>query len=199
MPETVFCPSCGAEYLAGVRLCADCNVPLGESVPGVGDDEVVYDLAEWSQQQRSQLELLLTGAGLTHRWEVGSDLIVLEADEAAIEKLMEEIEASWDAPPLPMSEADDGDDEHKYAVMSNLFVAADRLQKSPDDAATAGEFYQAADAVAETGAPFGIDVPEWRQVQELAASLAAAMETDVHDDVISRDAAALKALLARYV
>ena len=82
--------------------------------------------------------------------------------------------------------------------MSDLFVAADRLQKDPSDAAVAGEFYMAADAAAVTAAPFGIDTREWQQVQELAASLVAScrMETAIDDDVLSRDAAALRAVLA---
>jgi hypothetical protein len=103
--------------------------------------------------------------------------------------------------PLPATDedADDGGDEATYAVMSNLFVAADRLQKDPADAANAGDFYLAADAAAITPAPFGIDRLEWQQVQELAASLAGAMESDVDDDVVARDASALRALLARYV
>jgi hypothetical protein len=220
MAGTTFCPSCGAEYLSGVLECADCRVPLTPpaAVPAYGyaaatapvdqatagddgDDEVVYDLAEWGQDQRSQLERLLTGGNVTHRWEVGTDLVVMEADEEGVERLMEEVEAAWDAPPLPSSadEDDGGADEANYAVMSDLFVAADRLGKDPADAAIAGEFYLAADAAAETPPPFGIDGPDWRQIQELAASVAGAMEADAEDDVISRDATALRALLARYV
>ena len=223
MAGTTFCPNCGAEYLSGVLECADCHVPLTQPAPpsgygfastavgtptldadtgdGDGDDEVVYDLAEWGQDQRSQLERLLTGGNITHRWEVGTDLVVLEADEDGVERLMEEVEAAWDSPPLPSSadEDDGGADEANYAVMSDLFVAADRLGKDPADAAIAGEFYLAADAAAETPPPFGIDGPDWRQIQELATSVAGAMEADAEDDVIKRDATALRALLARYV
>jgi hypothetical protein len=207
MPSTTFCPSCGAEYLAGVTECADCRVPLGQDVTvplgATADaDEVVYDLGDWSQDDRNQLELLLTGSGVIHRWEVGSDLVILEADADGVERLMDEVEAASGVAPLPVTadEADDGGDEVTYAVMSDLFVAADRLQKDPSDAASAGDFYLAADAAAVTAAPFGIDRLEWQQVQEVAASIANAMEsTDIDDDVIARDAAALRALLARYV
>lgn len=206
MAATTFCPSCGAEYLAGVSECADCRVPLSQDLPVVGEappdaDEVIYDLGDWSQDDRNQLELLLTGSSVIHRWEVGSDLVVLEADADGVERLMDEVEASGGVAPLPVTddETDDGDDEATYAVMSNLFVAADRLQKDPSDAAAAGDFYMAADATALTPPPFGIDAPIWQQVQELAASLAAALESDVDDDSIARDAAALRAMLAGYV
>jgi hypothetical protein len=219
MASTTFCPSCGAEYLAGITECIDCHIPLGapagamemsESLTtapaqapaaSATAEEVVYDLSDWGLEDRNQIERLLTGSGVTHRWEVGSDLVVLEADADGVEKLMDEVEEAGAVPPLPAIEddADDGNDEVTYAVMSDLFVAADRLQHDPADAAVAGDFYLASDAAGITSPPFGIDRLEWQQVQELAAALAAAMETDVNDDVIARDAAALRALLARYV
>ncbi len=204
MPNTTFCPSCGAEYLAGVAECADCHVPLGvapvETVQSAEADEAVYDLADWGQQDRNQLELLLTGAGIIHRWEVGTDLVVLEVDADRVDALLDEVEGAAAVPPLPSSDDDeDVDDEATYTVMSNLFVAADKLQKDPADAAAAGDFFIAADAAAVTPPPFGIDRPEWQQVQEVAASLAAALESDVDDDVVARDASTLRAMLARYV
>ncbi|HZN15805.1 MAG TPA: hypothetical protein VFB78_16170 [Acidimicrobiales bacterium] len=206
MPATTFCPSCGAEYLAGVTECADCQISLTETRPLAADaqsdvDEVVYDLSDWSTGDRSQLEQLLTSGEIIHRWEVGTDLVVLEANADAVELLLDEVEAAGAVPPLAAidDEADDGDDEAVYQVMSDLFVAADRLQKDPSDAANAGDFYVAADAVAVTPAPFGIDRLEWQQVQELAASLATAMESDIDDDVLARDASALRSLLSRYM
>ena len=221
MRSTNFCPSCGAEYLAGVLECADCHVPLGgdattptetvtapTTTPAMatelssdGSEEVVFDLADWGTDDRMQLERLLTGEGITHRWEVVSDLVVFEKDADVVEGLLDDVEAAGDAPPLPAidDEADDGNDEANYAVMSDLFVAADVLQKDASDAANAGEFFVAAEAVASTPAPFGIDRLEWQQVQELAASIAAALESDADDDVISGDAAMLRKLLSRYV
>jgi hypothetical protein len=204
MPSTTFCPSCGAEYLAGVTMCTDCQVPLDQplavDINEVEGDQVVYDLSDWGQDERAQVERLLTGAEITHRWEVGTDLVVLEADADGVERLLDEVEGAAAVPPLPATaDEDDGGDEATYAVMSDLFVAADRLQKDPADAAVAGDFYVAADAAMVTPAPFGIDRLEWQQVQELAQSLTGAMETDADDDVIARDANVLRSILARYV
>ena len=220
MPSTTFCPSCGAEYLAGVTECSDCHVALSPAAPApsmssvfgapsgvdappastAGTDEVFYDLGDWGQDDRAQAERLLTAANITHRWEVGSDLVVLEADADQVEGLLDEVEEAGAVPPLPAVDDDgEGDDEATYTVMSDLFVAADRLQHDPADAAIAGDFYLAADAAAATPPPFGIDRIEWQQVQELSASLAAALEADADDDAIVRDAGALRGLLARYV
>lgn len=204
MASTTFCSSCGAEYLAGVEMCADCGIPLNPEPPlpvGEEEGEVVFDLSEWSNEDRGQLERLLVGERITHRWEVGSDLVVREEDADAVERVLDEVEASGEAAPLAAisDDVDDGGDEANYTVMSDIFVAADRLQKDPSDSAAAGDFFIAADAVAITPAPFGIDRLEWQQVQELAASVASALETDVDDDVIAADASMLRKLLSRYV
>ena len=97
MASTNFCPSCGAEYLAGVTMCADCQISLdAEAALPVGDDdgdgEVVFDLSEWSSDDRAQIERLLTGERVTHRWEVVSDLVVREEDADAVERLEKRVE-----------------------------------------------------------------------------------------------------------
>jgi hypothetical protein len=35
----MFCPNCKAEYLPGVTVCAECKIPLVESLPAEADHE----------------------------------------------------------------------------------------------------------------------------------------------------------------
>jgi hypothetical protein len=71
----MICPTCGAEYREGYYRCADCDVPLVESLPEESPDEVTgrhggeeADLVEVARTQDNSLLLvyksLLEGAGI---------------------------------------------------------------------------------------------------------------------------------------
>lgn len=179
-----------------------------------GSDVIVYELDEWSPDQRGALEQRLVGAEISHQWEtpsgadveesyepgnpwvVGTDLVVGEQDEDAVDALIDDIE-SPDA--LDEAEDDGVDDEANYAIMANLYVAADRLKDDPGDLAVAGEFFDAADAARTADAPFGIDPEVWRRVQELAAEVTAAVEQEADDEQVRAAAQRLRDVLFSYV
>ncbi len=188
--------------------------------PAGGDDDqdldqmLVYELDPWTPDERGALDQRLTAAGIVHQWEAptgadlaegyepghpwieGTDLLVGEHDEAAVEALIDDI----DSPDALAAEEDDGGaDEANYAIMANLYVAADRLKDDPDDLGVAGEFFDAADGAVETPVPFGIDAEVWRRVQALAAEVAKAIEDDAETDVVRSGAQKLRDLLFGYV
>lgn len=101
--STRWCPSCRAEYVAGVGVCADCDVGLVDDAPlppvaDAGAEQLAYELAEWSAESRVLLERLLTGHGVVHAWEA-TTLVVRTDDEARADALIDQVEAS-DAPAL---------------------------------------------------------------------------------------------------
>lgn len=188
--------------------------------PGQGGDEgtevVVYELDEWTADQRGALEQRLVAADIEHQWEtgsgadvevsyepgdawaVGTDLVVGEKDEETVDALLDDIE-NPDALEAVDDADDGGQDEANYAVMSNLYVAADRLKDDPGDLALAGEFFDAADAARTIEAPFGIDPEVWRRVQELAGEVSRSVEQEADDTEVAGHAQRLRDVLFSYV
>jgi hypothetical protein len=62
---------------------------------GAGDVEVVYDLDDWSEIERGAVTDRLREAGIPHGWQ-GSALHVAEADEAAVENILDIVEGEND-------------------------------------------------------------------------------------------------------
>ncbi|CAN5746730.1 hypothetical protein BH20ACT2_BH20ACT2_09770 [soil metagenome] len=97
--STRWCPSCRAEYVAGVGVCADCDIALVDDAPlppadaAAGAEQLGYELAEWSTESRVLLERLLTGHGVVHAWEAAT-LVVRADDEARADALIDQVEAS---------------------------------------------------------------------------------------------------------
>ncbi len=89
------CPACGTQYAGWATRCADCSVALVDSGPSVldlpDDDQLVYELGEWSTARRTLLESLLGADGIAHAWEA-ADLVVHVDDETRVDALVDAIE-----------------------------------------------------------------------------------------------------------
>lgn len=189
---TSFCPGCGAECQAGVEACPDCGVLLA-------DDALVYEMDGWEEGERDALDALLRADAIPHRWD-GDDLLVPEEHEAAVDALMDRVEFPDALEALPYHEVDDIDDEAVYAVMSDLFVAADRLAgERLIDVEMAGELVTASARASAAPPPYGVEAASWSQVQKLAEGIVGALEAEADDEVVVREAASLRDLLRRYV
>lgn len=66
---TVWCPSCGAEYVAGSSTCSDCRVALVTERPRAhsasGEETDLVELGEWSRLSAQILRRRLETAGVT--------------------------------------------------------------------------------------------------------------------------------------
>ena len=73
--------------------------------PDDTDDEITFDLDEWSTADRQLLAERLLTLGAPHQWE-GTTLVVAEDDEAWVERIMDQVDEE-----LATGGVDDEDEE----------------------------------------------------------------------------------------
>lgn len=144
--------------------------PGPEPVDGVDPDDcpplddrkeqVGYELFGWDPNDLDELDDVLHELDLPHEWVAdGYEVVVHVEDEERVDALLPTIRFPDELP----AEADDGDDTDAE-VLSDLFVAADRLQGGASGDAVNG-FLDAAERVGERP-PYGLDEKEWSKVVE---------------------------------
>lgn len=255
---TRVCPECGAQYVASVRRCIDCEVGLVDQVSTeegevaaspspVGDgDRVSYELEHWGNQLKVSLEGMLDKAGIRRVWEVGA-LVVSAADSEAVEALIETVEGrdvddlheleeqlafeiegldaesaadldarliaagiahAWseegellvaledeDEVTAIIDAVADGDVEDEgidglaaNQALSEVFVAVDRIIKSPKDAKLVGRLEEAAAVLDPLGVPYGFSAQDWTDLKaEVQALVGAARGEEVEDLVVDAE------------
>lgn len=147
---------------------------LPGGIDGFGDDHVVYDLSDWTPEQRAELDRRLGGEGLPWPWEaaeaeasvLGCHLVVHETCADQVEELIDEV----DHPDA--LEVDDAVDDGGAEVLSELYLASDVLIAAPTNGAAAVDAQRAAQLAATMAAPYGLDDHTWADVRRRSATLA---------------------------
>jgi hypothetical protein len=140
--------------------------------------------------------LLLDGQGIPHSWE-GTDLVIPEADEQAVEPLFDQVDHSAAS---QLAEApEDADDEREYQTLSELFGAADRLTGDPADKTKRRGYLDAAAAVAGSNAPFGVSDQDWWQVKTRAQAVSDSIELGADVEVVADSSATVRDLLRGFL
>jgi hypothetical protein len=183
-PNLVTCPRCGAQDLATATTCADC----GARLRGAGDEgeEVAYDLADWTSEQREELVASLAAEGVMARLE-DTELVVAEADADLAEELIEEV----DAPDALAAEEDDGDDA-AASVLSSLYVTCDVLVHDPDSSAAVVELLESVEAAGSLPLPYGLDGDQWSALLRAADELADLLGADADSSEVAAAARRLR-------
>jgi hypothetical protein len=132
-----------------------------EHLDGPGNDpdaEITFELDEWSEADRRLLADRLATLGAPHQWE-GTTLVVAAADEAWIERIMDQVDEELSA---PIAGADEDEEQVAYD-----------LSEWDDDACLA-----LLDALAADTIPYGLDGDELfvaavdeERVDEIVAAL----------------------------
>lgn len=159
------------------------------------DDDMVFELEDWMPEERAQISLLLDRNHLLHEWE-GTDLIVAAADDERVETLMAEVER---ATPDGAALGEEGDDEARYHVLSNLFGAADRLAGDPENEQKRADLSDAAKGIADWATPFAMTDDDWWKIRLRAKAVSDAIDLDASGGTVGDHAATLRDLLRAFV
>lgn len=161
---------------------------------------VAYDLSDWSDEMQTHLVGILHDDGIPYEFDVEGDLVVEAERQQRVEEIIDAVEFP-DALPLD----GDGDDAlpldaggvDAQQVLSDLFVASDRLYKSARDHEGVLALVDAADQAESIGLPYGFDPAVWKDIVTQATGLRAAFEGEVDepDEVIEQQARDLRAAL----
>jgi hypothetical protein len=188
----------------GVPVAADAAVGSEDEAEidsdELDDGEIVYELDDWTPEQREAVETRLTDAGIDHRWEDETSLVVGSAHEAVVENLLDDIEYpdALDVEPVDEKEAAEAT---SFEVLSAMYLAADRLKGHPLDAAGLADLTEAIEAADADVPPYGITPGLWHNAVDQANALADAVtdeDADRTPEVIEK-ATALRELLRPYV
>ncbi len=152
----------------------------------------VYEMEGWDSAQQSELSSRLGLGGIAHTFNVDGDLVVLEADEEAVEVIFDAL--------LDEIESADEDDTELVALegldanrlMSNLFEAASRLAKDGRDYRGVEGITEHGRTMAESKRPFGLDSATWAGITGLVHTIRGELENDGDDEIISEAATTLR-------
>ena len=161
-------------------------------------ERTVYEVNEWTMDQLGVLTSALGEAAIPYEFDIEGDLAVLAEDEERVEALLD----SLDFGPVDsaMEDGDPDDGLETAEILSDLFVACDRLHNNPRDADGILGAVAAADRIEGRSLPFGYEPRVWNGLIERSLRLKSMLEDDeVPDDLITEDATDLRSLLRQYV
>jgi hypothetical protein len=155
--------------------------------------KVAYNLDDWTDEQHGALQAAFAQAGIAFEYDADGDLVVLEDDQDRVEALIDAIDTAGPAAIEPAFGADDewaddewADDEGASAdesidaaeVLSDLFVAADKLMHNATDHDGVLGLVAAAASAEEMRVPYGFSPAVWRDIVGQAVHLKGLLEGD---------------------
>ncbi len=155
--------------------------------------KVAYNLDDWTDEQHDALLDAFGQAGIAYEYDADGDLVVLEVDQDRVETLIDQIEITGPAALEPafgshggLGDAEDGgeldgaldDDLDAVDVLSDLFVAADKLMHSATDHDGVLGLVAATESAERMRVPYGFAPAVWRDIVGQAVHLKGLLEGD---------------------
>ena len=174
-----------------------------------GAEQVSYDLSDWDDERRAELTEALDSAGIDHAWDEHGELVVLDADENRVDAIVDAIEypdqleadeeAELEGAELEAEDALAAEGLDPQDVLSELFVASDRLMHDPLDHEGVLSLVDAARMAESLPLPYGFAPAVWNDLLVQVKRLQSSLEGEVDDDSVIEQATALRASLRNFV
>lgn len=186
--------------MAEFRVQVDGVVAYAEAAGAVfepGTETSTYELDEWSDDQVNRLADALASAELRFEFDMEGNLVVAACDEEALEEIFDALELDDE----DVADVDlDAATQDVQAVLSDLFVAVDRLRRDARNHEGVLGLVAAAEVVETLVIPFGFEPAVWNEIVSETRRLRSALEEDsMTDSEIEMNAGDLRILLHSYV
>ncbi len=165
------------------------------AVPELDPDAelVAYDLDEWGAEQVDELLAIIELEGIAYTFDDEGELVVDATNESRVDAIIEGMHLAGD-------EGEAGTDIDAAALLSDLFIAADRLMRDARDHDGVLGLVDAAEAADGASLPYGFERVVWHNLLSRVHAVTALLEDDDSADADIRDAArSLRDLLRTYV
>ena len=143
----------------------------------LGSDQVAFEMQDLPGELHDDLLEGLAAVGIPHEIDADGDLAVRAEDEERAEAVINELLARAGEADLAEMDGLELND-----LLSELFVACDRLRRNPRDADGVLEGLSSARQVAQVRTPFGFSAVDWRAARGAADKLAEMLESDETPD-----------------
>jgi hypothetical protein len=173
-----------------------------------GAEQVAYDLGDWDDDRRAEIAQALDTAGIEHAWDQHGELIVLDADEERVDAMIDAIESPESPEEIAADEEEEVEAEEALEasegldpqdVLSELFVASDRLMHDPLDHEGVLSLVDAARLAETLPLPYGFAPAVWNDLIIQVKQLQSSLEGDVDDDLVIEQATTLRSTLRNFV
>jgi hypothetical protein len=121
-------------------------------------------MGDWAADEQSAFSELLGRLGIPHEFDSEGDLLVLVADEESVESALDAFQAGADERP-------ELEGLGANSLLSDLFVACDRLRRDAHDLAGIEQLLRLVPVLVDHRPPFGIDGNLWNALGERTTEL----------------------------
>jgi len=127
-------------------------------------EKLAYEMGDWAADEQSAFSELLGRLGIPHEFDSEGDLLVLVADEESVESALDAFQAGADERP-------ELEGLGANSLLSDLFVACDRLRRDAHDLAGIEQLLRLVPVLVDHRPPFGIDGNLWNALGERTTEL----------------------------